>query len=179
VVLLKRLSDAMRDGDNILAIVRGSAVNQDGASQGLTVPSALSQEAVIRSAGGCQLAAQDVSYVEAHGSRHPGRRPGRRQRPTGCVRCQPRNPWLVGSVKTNIGHLEAAAGIAGVIKAVLMLQKRQIPPTLPLSSASNPALAGLQATIPTQLQSWQSSPRTGCRGQRSARSDLQLGPTPM
>jgi len=154
VVLLKRLSDAVRDGDTILALVRGTAVNQDGASQGLTVPSALSQEAVIRKAlAVAGLQPQDVSYVEAHGSGTPVGDPveaGALQAVYGAGR---QSPWTVGSVKTNIGHLEAAAGIAGVIKTVLMLQHRQIPPHLHFRSL-NPALAGLQATVPTRLQPW-------------------------
>ena len=163
VVLLKRLSDAMRDGDNILAIVRGSAVNQDGASRGLTVPSALSQEAVIRKAlAAASLQPQDVSYIEAHGSGTPVGDPVEGSALQAVYGANRTAPWLVGSVKTNIGHLEAAAGIAGVIKTVLMLQKRQIPPHLHFRQL-NPALAGLQATIPTQLQSWQSG-----RGPRRA-----------
>lgn len=163
VVLLKRLSDAMRDGDNILAIVRGSAVNQDGASRGLTVPSALSQEAVIRKAlAAASLQPQDVSYIEAHGSGTPVGDPVEGSALQAVYGANRTAPWLVGSVKTNIGHLEAAAGIAGVIKTVLMLQKRQIPPHLHFRQL-NSALAGLQATIPTQLQSWQSG-----RGPRRA-----------
>lgn len=156
VVLLKRLSDALRDGDNILALVRGTAVNQDGASQGLTVPSAFSQEAVIRKALAIAgLQPQEVSYVEAHGSGTPVGDPVEANALQAVYGAGRRAPWTVGSVKTNIGHLEAAAGIAGVIKTVLMLQHRQIPPHLHFKQI-NPALAGLQAVIPTQLQPWPS-----------------------
>ena len=155
VVILKRFSDAVRDGDTILALVRGTAVNQDGASQGLTVPSARSQEAVIRKAlAAAGLQAQDVSYVEAHGSGTPVGDPVEASALQAVYGSRRHAPWIVGSVKTNIGHLEAAAGIAGVIKTVLMLQHRQIPPHLHFRSL-NPALAGLQATVPTQLQPWQ------------------------
>ena len=154
VVLLKRLSDALRDGDNILALVRGTAVNQDGASQGLTVPSASSQEAVIRKAlAAAGLQPQEVSYVEAHGSGTPVGDPVEGSALQAVYGAGRRTPWTVGSVKTNIGHLEAAAGIAGVIKTVLMLQHRQIPPHLHFKQL-NPTLAGLQATIPTRLQAW-------------------------
>jgi acyl transferase domain-containing protein/7-keto-8-aminopelargonate synthetase-like enzyme len=158
VVLLKRLSDALRDGDNILALIRGSAVNQDGASQGLTVPSARSQEAVIRKAlAAAGLQPQDVSYIEAHGSGTPVGDPVEASALQAVYGTGRQSPWSVGSVKTNIGHLEAAAGIAGVIKTVLMLQRHQIPPHLHFQRL-NPALAGLQATIPTQLQHWESGP---------------------
>ena len=154
VVLLKRLSDALRDGDTILALVRGTAVNQDGASQGLTVPSASSQEAVIRKAlAAAGLQPQEVSYVEAHGSGTPVGDPVEGSALQAVYGAERSAPWTVGSVKTNIGHLEAAAGIAGVIKTVLMLQHRQIPPHLHFKQL-NPALAGLQATIPTRLQAW-------------------------
>lgn len=156
VILLKRLSDALRDGDNILALVRGTAVNQDGASQGLTVPSASSQEAVIRKAlAAAGLQPQEVSYVEAHGSGTPVGDPVEGTALQAVYGAGRRAPWNVGSVKTNIGHLEAAAGIAGVIKTVLMLQQRQVPPHLHFKQL-NPALAGLQATIPTRLEAWHS-----------------------
>lgn len=133
VVVLKRLSDALADGDPIAAVVRGSAINHDGRTSGLTVPNGPSQEQVIRealSAGGVSPA--DVTYIEAHGTGTalgdpievnalaavfgPGRSKD--------------SPLLLGSVKTNIGHLEAAAGIAGLIKLVLALQHREIPPHL-------------------------------------------------
>lgn len=155
VVVLKRLSAARRDGDNILAIVRGTAINQDGASQGLTVPNGPSQEAVIRKA----LAAADVqpgevSYVEAHGS---GTQVGDpiEGRALQAVYGEGREaPWFLGSVKSNIGHLEAAAGIAGVIKTVLALQHRYIPAHLRYTQL-NPQLTDLQAVIPTEGQAWQ------------------------
>ena len=155
VVVLKRLSSAQRDGDNILAVVRGTAINQDGASQGLTVPNGPSQEAVIRKAlavAGVQP--EEVSYVEAHGSGTPVGDPIEGRALQAVYGQGRRTPWLLGSVKSNIGHLEAAAGIAGVIKTVLALQHRYIPAHLHFKQL-NPKLAGLQAVIPTEGQAWQ------------------------
>ncbi len=125
VVVLKRLSDALAHSDNILAVIRASAVNQDGRSSGITAPNGAAQEAVIRQAlANAGVKPEEIWYVEAHGTgtslgdpieAHalaavlgPGR--------------TTENPLVVGSVKTNIGHLEAAAGVAGLIKTVLSLQ---------------------------------------------------------
>ena len=130
VVVLKRLSDALRDGDRIAALVRGSAVNQDGRSGGLTAPNGPAQEAVIRRAlSAAGVAPHDIQYVEAHGTGTPLGDPIEinalanvlcKDRPAG-------SPLLVGSVKTNIGHLEAAAGMAGLIKVALAMQQQHIP----------------------------------------------------
>jgi acyl transferase domain-containing protein len=130
LVVLRRLSDAVADGDRILAVVRGSAVNQDGRSNGLTAPNGPSQERVIRDA----LRVADVSpsmvgYVETHGTGTPLGDPIE-VNALGAVLAEGRSadaPVAIGSVKTNIGHLEAAAGIAGVIKAVLALRRKEIP----------------------------------------------------
>jgi acyl transferase domain-containing protein len=133
VVVLKRLGDALADGDRIWAVIRGSAVNQDGASGGLTVPSGPSQEAVIRQAlAGAGLEANQVGYVEAHGTGTALGDPIETHALAAalCRDRTPDRPLLVGSVKTNIGHLEAAAGIAGAIKTVLALQRGWIPPHL-------------------------------------------------
>ncbi len=133
VVVLKRLTDARRDGDRVLAVIRGSAVNQDGASSGLTVPSGKAQEGMLETAlAQAGVAGSDVSYLEAHGTGTalgdpvelgaawralgPGRRPGR--------------PLHVGSVKSNIGHCESAAGMAALFKTVLALQHDVIPANL-------------------------------------------------
>lgn len=133
IVVLKRLPDALRDGDPIMAVIRGTAVNQDGASGGLTVPNGPAQEDVIRRAlASGDVDPADVDYVEAHGTGTAlgdpievgalqgvyGRAEGRK------------SPLIVGSVKTNIGHLEGAAGVAGLIKLVLSLQNKYIPPHL-------------------------------------------------
>lgn len=140
VVLLKRVSDAERDGDRILAVIRGSAVNQDGPSGGLSVPNGLAQQAVIREAlANSGVDAREVSYVEAHGTATPLGDPIEVQA-LGTVLCEGRSasePLLVGSVKTNIGHLEAAAGIAGLIKVVLSLQHSEIPAHLHLKKKSS------------------------------------------
>ena len=133
VIILKRLSDALADGDTIMAVVRGSAVNHDGRSSGLTAPNGPAQQAVIRQAlANSGVAPHEVSYVEAHGTGTPLGDPIEVQalaavygdnRPTD-------NPLWIGSVKTNIGHLEGAAGIAGIIKTALALRHSEIPPQL-------------------------------------------------
>jgi acyl transferase domain-containing protein/SAM-dependent methyltransferase/acyl carrier protein len=130
VVVLKRLSDALAAGDRIHALVRGSAVNQDGRSSGLTVPNGPAQEAVIREAlKSAALTPADVQYVEAHGTGTSLGDPIEVQalaRALGEGHSQA-DPLIVGSAKTNIGHLEAAAGIAGLIKLSLALQHKRIP----------------------------------------------------
>ena len=131
VAVLKRLSDALRDGDEVLAVVRGSAVNQDGRSNGLMAPNPAAQAAVLRAAcADADVEPSDVDYVEAHGTgtllgdpieaRALGAVYGRGR--------QPEAPLLVGAVKTNLGHLEAAAGIVGLIKTALAVQRGEIPP---------------------------------------------------
>ncbi|MER5407732.1 SDR family NAD(P)-dependent oxidoreductase [Streptomyces sp. NPDC002769] len=144
LVLLKRLADARRDGDRILAVVKGSAVNQDGRSQGLSAPNGLAQERVLRAAlDDAGLRPEDLDHVEAHGTGTrlgdpiegralasvfgPGRPAGR--------------PLGVGSLKSNIGHTQAAAGIGGVIKTVLSLGHELLP-------------ASLHAETPTEHVDW-------------------------
>ena len=135
VVVLKRLSDAQRDGDRILAVIRGSASNQDGRSGGLTAPNGPAQEAVLKLAlANAGLDAEAVSYVETHGTGTSLGDPIEVQA-LGEVLCAGRSkqePLYIGSVKTNIGHLEAAAGVMGLIKVVLSLQHQEIPPHLHL-----------------------------------------------
>lgn len=158
IVILKRLSDAQRDGDRILAVIRGTAVNHDGRSNGISAPSGPAQEEVLRAAlQDAGVHPHDVSFVEAHGT---GTRLGDpiETEALSAVLCQDRpadRPLYLGSVKTNIGHLEGAAGIAGLIKSVLMLQHREIPPHLHLREI-NPLLKidGLPIKIPTQLEPW-------------------------
>lgn len=133
MVLLKRLSDAIADGDNILALVKGSAINQDGKSQGLTAPNEAAQEAVIRAAlKQAKLEPAQVGYVEAHGTGTPLGDPIELNalQAVYCRNQTRRQPLQVGSVKTNIGHCEAAAGAASVIKMVLALQHNTLPKQL-------------------------------------------------
>ncbi|NEO89217.1 MAG: polyketide synthase, partial [Moorea sp. SIO3G5] len=117
IVVLKRLEDAIRDNDNIIALIKGSAVNQDGRSNGLTAPNGPSQEAVIRQAlANAGVAPAQINYVEAHGTGTPLGDPIEAEA-LGAVLSQdrsPDNPCMIGSAKTNIGHLESAAGIAGL-----------------------------------------------------------------
>ncbi|WP_060937646.1 type I polyketide synthase [Mycolicibacterium chlorophenolicum] len=130
VAVLKRLSDAQRDGDRILAVIRGSAVNQDGRSNGLMAPNPSAQMAVLRAAyATAGVDPREVDYVEAHGT---GTLLGDpiEARALGTVLGKGRpaeRPLLLGAVKSNLGHLEAAAGIAGFAKAVLALQHNTIP----------------------------------------------------
>jgi amino acid adenylation domain-containing protein len=133
MLVLKRLSDALSDGDTVHAVIRGVAVNQDGRSGGLTVPNGPAQESVIRAALDSAGATPDeVDYVEAHGTGTSLGDPIEIRALSAALgsRRPEDAPLLVGSVKTNIGHLEAAAGVAGVIKVVLALEHGAIPPHL-------------------------------------------------
>lgn len=134
VVVLRRLSDARRAGDRVLAVIRGSAVNQDGRSAGITAPNGPAQEAVMHAAlRDGDLSADSIGYVEAHGTGTPLGDP-MEWRAIGAVYGEERGagePLHVGSVKTNLGHTEALAGLVGLIKAVLMMDRvRGIPPHL-------------------------------------------------
>ncbi|MCW6011239.1 type I polyketide synthase, partial [Micromonospora sp. CPCC 205371] len=133
MIVLKRLSDATRDGDRVIAVVRGSAVNSGGRSGALVAPNPKAQEQVLREAyadAGLDPAA--VDYVEAHGTGTPLGDPieaGALGAVCGAGR-PPGDPLLIGSIKSNLGHLEAAAGVAGVIKAALVLRHGVVPPSL-------------------------------------------------
>jgi acyl transferase domain-containing protein len=157
-VVLKRLDDALRDGDPVRAIIRGSAVNQDGRSNGLTAPNGRAQSALIRSAlADGRLGLEEVDYVEAHGT---GTRLGDpiEAEALGDVFA----PLLtvdrrlrVGSVKTNIGHLEAAAGIAGLIKVVLAMEHGRVPAHLHLKTPNRDIdFEGLRLEIPVVASDW-------------------------
>ncbi|HME16844.1 MAG TPA: type I polyketide synthase, partial [Mycobacterium sp.] len=174
VVVLKRLTDAVRDGDRVLAVVRGSAINQDGRSNGLTAPNTIAQcDVISRALRSADVTAGSVNFIEAHG--------------TGTALGDPiefealadlygrgDGPCALGAVKTNIGHLEAAAGIAGFIKAALSVQRGQIPPNLHFSQW-NPAIdpSPTRLFVPTELSPWpaEEGPR------RAAVSSFGLGGT--
>ena len=161
IVILKRLADALNDGDNIQAIIRGSAVNQDGLTNGLTAPNGLSQQTVIRQAlENAGVSPEQISYVETHGTGTPLGDPIEVNALKNVLMKErsPKRPCWIGSVKTNIGHLEAASGVASLIKVVLSLQHREIPPHLHLNQL-NPyiSLEGTSFSIPTKLQPWSCS----------------------
>lgn len=158
VIVLKRLSDALVDGNNILALIRGTAINHDGRSSGLTVPNGLAQQAVVKAAlENADVKPANISYVEVHGT---GTALGdpievealRAVLAEGRSKTQ---PILLGSVKTNIGHLEAAAGVAGVIKVVLAMQHKKLPPHLHLKKL-NSAISqeSFPIVIPKEQTPW-------------------------
>ncbi|WP_426757454.1 type I polyketide synthase [Myxococcus sp. Y35] len=158
VLVLKRLSDAQRDKDRILAVIRGSAVNHDGLSGGLTVPNGPAQEKLLRKAlEAAGVAPADVSYIEAHGTGTPLGDPIELRALDAVLRHgrSPDAPLLVGSAKTNLGHLESAAGAAGMIKVVLSMRQGEIPPHLHFRKP-NPAVDWdqLNLAVPTQVMPW-------------------------
>ncbi|GGY18167.1 type I polyketide synthase [Streptomyces djakartensis] len=178
VVVLKRLADARRDGDRVLAVVRGTAVNQDGRSAGLMAPNPAAQEELLRDAlRDARTDAADIDYVEAHGTGTllgdpieaaalgavvgRGRPPGR--------------PLLIGSVKSNLGHLEGAAGIIGLIKTALALHHGRIPSTLHFRSP-NPHIdfSELGLRVVTEPTVW---PGPGSRPGRAGVSAFGFGGT--
>ncbi|MFE0421336.1 polyketide synthase, partial [Streptomyces sp. NPDC058953] len=142
-LLLKPLSRALADGDRVLGVISGSATNNDGATDGLTVPSARAQEDVLRRAyDNAGIAPDAVQYVELHGT---GTRVGDpvEAAALGAVFAEGRSPdapLLVGSAKTNVGHLEGAAGLVGLLKVLLSLRHRELPPSLNYASP-NPLIA--------------------------------------
>ncbi|MEO0425106.1 MAG: beta-ketoacyl synthase N-terminal-like domain-containing protein, partial [Pseudomonadota bacterium] len=160
VVVLKALSQALADGDRVMAVIRGSAVNQDGRSNGLTAPNGNAQEAVIRAAlTSAGLEPQDLDYVEAHGTATALGDPIEAQALARVFASGDGAPPLrVGSVKSNVGHLEAAAGIAGLIKVVLSLAVERLPgqchfdtpnPHAPLTQPGHAAVGTLEVQVDT------------------------------
>src|SRR6478752_4778731 len=168
VLVLKRLSDAVTDGDRILAVVRGTAVNQDGRSGGLTVPNGPAQETVIRAAlADGRVDAADISYVEAHGTGTSLGDPIEVRALAGALGAgrSEDNPLAIGSVKTNIGHLESAAGIAGVIKVILSLQHEYIPPHLHFRQPSpHIAWSEFPVSVTSKGQAWPRAARPRLAG---------------
>ncbi|GGP81511.1 hypothetical protein GCM10010185_64360 [Saccharothrix coeruleofusca] len=164
VLVLKRLSDAVRDGDHVYGVISGSGVNQDGATSGITAPSAQAQEDLVRQVhrdagvrpGGVQL-------VEAHGTGTPLGDPIEFGALARAFAGAPEGGCALGSIKTNIGHTQFTAGVAGAIKALLALHHRQLPPSLHFTRA-NPAipLEGSPFYVNTELRDWP-EPRSGPR----------------
>jgi 1-acyl-sn-glycerol-3-phosphate acyltransferase len=158
VVILKPLRTALTDGDPIYAVIRSTAVNQDGHTSGMTVPNRASQQAMLEEAlKKASLRAIDVQYVEAHGTGTPVGDPIEAAALGGAM-SQGRNDGefcAIGSVKTNIGHLEAASGIAGLIKTALALKHRQIPASLHFKSSKDTIdLQALRLRVVTSLEAW-------------------------
>jgi acyl transferase domain-containing protein len=158
IVVLKRLSDALAAGDNVLAVIRGSAVNQDGRSSGLTVPHGPSQQVVIQQAlENSRLQPREIDYLETHGTGTALGDPIEINAIEAVFgQSRPANePLIVGSVKTNIGHLEAAAGIASLIKVVLALQNESIPANLHFKTP-NPHInwQAMPIAVPTGEVPW-------------------------
>jgi acyl transferase domain-containing protein/acyl carrier protein/SAM-dependent methyltransferase len=157
VIVLKRLSDALADNDRVLAVIRGSAVNHDGRSSGFTVPNGAAQEAVIRHAlARAGVAPEQVGYVEAHGTGTALGDPIEVQALAAVYSQRQRTPLVIGAVKTNIGHLEPAAGIVGLIKTVVALQHTTIPPNLHFNTL-NPhiTLDGCAIELPLANTPWE------------------------
>lgn len=130
-LILKPLTDALRDKDTIRAVIRGSGSNQDGRTPGITLPNGAAQEALIRDVyNTAGLDPRETEFVEAHGTGTQAGDPietSALSRALGLGRA-PERPLRIGSIKTNVGHLEGSSGVAGVIKAVFMLENRTFPP---------------------------------------------------
>jgi acyl transferase domain-containing protein/acyl carrier protein len=164
IVALKTLSRALADGDRIYALIRGGAVNHNGRSNGIMAPNGLAQEALLREAyRQARVSPGRVQYVEAHGT---GTRLGDPIEANSLAEVlaagrTPERPCLLGSVKTNVGHLEAAAGVVGLIKTALSLHHRLIPPT-PHFKQLNPLIrdAGFPLRVPQQLERWPAEDET-------------------
>lgn len=178
VVILKRLEDALADGDTIRAVIRGSAINNDGANKvGYTAPSVEGQTAVISEAlSVSRVQADTIDYVEAHGTGTPLGDPIEVRALTRAFRADTdaKHFCALGSVKTNVGHLSAAAGVAGLIKSVLALEHKLIPPSLHFAQP-NPEIDFENSPfwVNTKLYEWE----TGDKPRRAGVSSFGLGGT--
>ncbi|OEH48425.1 Polyketide synthase PksJ [Legionella parisiensis] len=169
VIFLKRLADAVRDKDTVLAVIKASAVNNDGKSMGFTTPNGKSQEEVMLQAlKQTELSSSDISYVEAHGTGTPIGDPTEVHAINNVYGCQRSkdNPLYLGAVKTNIGHLESASGIAGVIKTIISLQKKKIYKNLNFKKL-NPNIKLDNTRIALQNMDWNMGAQPKCAGVNS------------
>ena len=158
VVLLKPLKDALAANDPIYAVIRATAVNQDGHTNGMTVPSPVAQQSMIEEAlRKSGIEPRDVQYIETHGT---GTQVGDpiEASAVGAAMSRGRDacsPCVIGSVKTNLGHLEAASGMPGLIKVALALRHRQLPASLHFHEANSAIdLAALKLRVVTELEPW-------------------------
>ncbi|WP_143271322.1 MULTISPECIES: type I polyketide synthase [unclassified Azospirillum] len=182
VVVLKRLADAQADGDPIRAVIHGSAMNQDGATNGITAPSGKAQQAVIRAAlADATVAATDVGYVECHGTGTPLGDPVEVDALAQVYGGGRAAACALGSVKGNIGHAEAAAGIAGLIRAVLAVEKREIPAMAHFSRLNPHIELGTGLTVPIAPAAWAGGARhaaVSAFGWSGTNVHVVLGPAP-
>jgi acyl transferase domain-containing protein len=177
IVVLKRLGDALEDDDHIHAVIKGTALNNDGAQRaGFTAPSSAAQQSLILSAAAnADVALETIRYIEVHGTATRLGDPVEVSALTAAYADVPPGNCALGSVKTNIGHLDAAAGVAGLIKTVLAIEHGQIPPTLHLREP-NPRLklTGGPFYVNTEVAPW---PAANGRPRRGAVSSFGLGGT--
>lgn len=159
VVLLKPLSQAIADGDPIQGVILGSALNQDGHTNGISLPSTEAQTQLVRDAcADAGIAPADVDFVEAHGTGTAVGDPIEAIALANALCGERETPLPIGSVKTNLGHLETAAGVVGLIKGMLVLQRGQIPPSLHFENPSTHIdMQGLKLRVPTKLENFSGS----------------------